>query len=632
MKAFEKAKWIWYQNESTPDSYGEFYFTLPSLKCAHINLSCDGDYTLFINGKYVASNQYGDYEHYKIYDQIEISDYLKDEENHIGIIVWHIGKNFSRYKSYEAGLIFEVVCQNSLVLSSDEKIASRQSKSYKNGLCKQISSQLGFSYLYDSTKEDGWLFGSGADFSSSKEIAKGAQLYPRPIKKQQNGQAVLGKLIASAKSTHYVYDLGREYVGTLSFKIDAPSNTEINISYGEHLENGCVVRKMGDRDFSIDYISQKGENEYTNHMLRFACRYLEVNSSAPIEVKEISLIPQFYEVKRTGFLPSDPLDSQIYDICVRTLENCMMEHYVDCPWREQCLYAFDSRNQMLCGYYAFENGNRDYARANLLLISKDKRKDGLLSICFPCGIDLTIPSFSLYYIVSLYEYLVHTGDKDLILEVDYKIKEILNTFLENKKDGLISRFEGENHWNFYDWSPHLSGAIYTNDGKDIDPNINLLTIIALKAYKEICCKTGIKFDYQEALDNLCQLVKSRLFDKGECLFFNDGKSALELTNALAILSEILTSQESQEIARRIKAGELISCSLSMKCFVYDALLALDMQNKDYVLGRIREDYAPMIETGTVWETIVGKEDFDGAGSLCHGWSAIPVYYYNKLFN
>ena len=34
----------------------------------------------------------------------------------------------------------------------------------------------------------------------------------------------------------------------------------------------------------------------------------------------------------------------------------MMEHYVDTPWREQCLYAFDARNQMLCGYYAFENG------------------------------------------------------------------------------------------------------------------------------------------------------------------------------------------------------------------------------------------------------------------------------------
>ena len=32
----------------------------------------------------------------------------------------------------------------------------------------------------------------------------------------------------------------------------------------------------------------------------------------------------------------------------------------------------------------------------------------------------------------------------------------------------------------------------------------------------------------------------------------------------------------------------------------------------------------------VWETILGDADFDNAGSLCHGWSAMPVYYYNKI--
>jgi hypothetical protein len=31
-----------------------------------------------------------------------------------------------------------------------------------------------------------------------------------------------------------------------------------------------------------------------------------------------------------------------------------------------------------------------------------------------------------------------------------------------------------------------------------------------------------------------------------------------------------------------------------------------------------------------WETIKGEADFDGAGSLCHGWSGLPIYYYDKL--
>ena len=28
-----------------------------------------------------------------------------------------------------------------------------------------------------------------------------------------------------------------------------------------------------------------------------------------------------------------------------------------------------------------------------------------------------------------------------------------------------------------------------------------------------------------------------------------------------------------------------------------------------------------------WETRHGEADFAGAGSLCHGWSAIPAYFY-----
>jgi hypothetical protein len=40
----------------------------------------------------------------------------------------------------------------------------------------------------------------------------------------------------------------------------------------------------------------------------------------------------------------------------------------------------------------------------------------------------------------------------------------------------------------------------------------------------------------------------------------------------------------------------------------------------------------MVESGSscVWETGKGSVDFSNAGSLCHGWSAIPVYYYHIL--
>ena len=53
---------------------------------------------------------------------------------------------------------------------------------------------------------------------------------------------------------------------------------------------------------------------------------------------------------------------------------------------------------------------------------------------------------------------------------------------------------------------------------------------------------------------------------------------------------------------------------------------------DMILEDIENTYTPMIESGstTVWETELGEADFQGAGSLCHGWSALPIYYYHIL--
>ena len=74
-------------------------------------------------------------------------------------------------------------------------------------------------------------------------------------------------------------------------------------------------------------------------------------------------------------------------------------------------------------------------------------------------------------------------------------------------------------------------------------------------------------------------------------------------------------------------------SLSMQCFKYDALLKVDEEKyRSFILEDIEKIYVPMLDggTGTVWETEIGESDFSRAGSLCHGWSAMPVYYYHKF--
>ena len=70
----------------------------------------------------------------------------------------------------------------------------------------------------------------------------------------------------------------------------------------------------------------------------------------------------------------------------------------------------------------------------------------------------------------------------------------------------------------------------------------------------------------------------------------------------------------------------------MNTFYYDALLSVNETYIPFVIEDIKNKYGKMLaqEATTFWETEKGWQDFDGAGSLCHGWSAIPVYYLTKL--
>lgn len=627
------AKWIWL-NDEKKDQYGEFYSEFDvSIKRTICRLSCDGDYTLFINGQYVASNQYGDFEHYKVYDEIDITQYLQERSNCIAILVWHFGENSQRYINKQAGVIFEIEQDGEILLASNEKILCRESRAYFNGYGKKITDQLGLSFLYDATKEDDWRIGRLQDFHNSILVNKNCNFNKRPTMKLQL-KPKKDITILKNEGNYYLIDLGEETVGLPVLEFNSTSEQKILVAWGEDLQNGHVRRLIWNRDFSFEYIAKIGANHYTNYMLRLGCRYLEIYAETPIELHYAGLLPQIYPVQEKEFYISNALDASIYNMCVRTLKLSMMEHYVDTPWREQCLYVFDSRNQMLCGYSAFENGNAEYARANLSLMSKDIRSDGLLSICYPCGMDLTIPSFSLYYFMAVKEYIEHTGDVSLGEEVYQKLLSIIQSFFKNMKDGLVCTFAGTNHWNFYDWSPYLAGELSDVAPNEPDLIINCLFVLALENLFVITQQIGKRFEFECQLKEIKVNIKNNFYnkEKGAYALTRGGEQFTVLGNAIAIIAGI--DNTINDLCEKIIQGRFIDCSLSMKCFKYDALLFTKEEKYfQFVIEEIRSDYAKMLKAGatSVWETIEGASAFDNAGSLCHGWSSIPIYYYHNFF-
>ena len=633
---FSSAKWVWCNKTPQEDEYGEFvdHFSYERGKVV-LRISADSNYAVYINGELAAFGQYADYPYNKVYDEVEVSTFCRKGENRIAILVWYYGiaSSFTYYPG-NAGLLYELHCDEKLLCESNHKTLARMSRTYRNHRKKEITWQMGLGYGYDATKEDGWMTGALEGFESATIVEQKLPLRIRPCEKLVLQEAVVATPCKHISDTDIVYDLGKEYVGLLSFELESPCEQEITVSYGEHLEDGCVRRVIAERDFSISYRAKTGENKFNNPFRRFGCRYLEIQSEYPLSIRKMAILPTIYPVKAKERPVLTELQNKIYDMCEETLRLCMHEHYEDCPWREQALYAMDSRNQMLCGYYAFDE--YIFPRSNLELISKDNRADGLLSICYPSKHELAIPSFSLHYIMACAEYLEHSGDSVFLEEIYSKLVSIIETFFVRMQDGLVSTFTGAHYWNFYEWQEGLSAEDELLAGETTvahqDLILNALLSIALQNMSRIAEELNKECDYQSRAEALNKRIREVFWDAETGICYNrpEHTSYSQLGNSLAVLCGAVRGQEAENLCERIwNDSEMTEVTISMRCFKYDACLKVNEEKYSHIIFRdIEQKYKLMIDYGstTVWEL----EERRLAHSLCHGWSALPIYYYHRL--
>ena len=262
MQVFKKAKWLWCEKNATPDSYGEFLVEFEHekhKKNISMHISADSDYAIFINGNFVANNQYSDFEYFKVYDTIDITDYLIEGKNVLAVLVWYVGVTNQKYMQADAGLIFEVFEGEKVLLLSDEKVLSRKSLAYKNGRQKRIGIQIGFSFYYDATKEDDWLKGNKNGFLPSVIVNKRCDFVSRPNKKLQ----LKGKVVStSSRKWHsnlvVTVDLGKETVGLPYMEFNSTVEQKVIVVWSESLSSGNVRRYMGGNEYSFEYIAKKG--------------------------------------------------------------------------------------------------------------------------------------------------------------------------------------------------------------------------------------------------------------------------------------------------------------------------------------------------------------------------------------
>lgn len=369
-KIFNKSKWIWLK-ESRCNQYVDFVdeFAVERSESLKLRISADTNYAVSINGKLVYAGQYPDYPHYKIFDEIDITECCVKGKNYLAVLCVYVGEDTGTYYKSEAGLIYEILSGEDIIAYSGPKTQSRPDSNYRSGEMEKISPQLGYTYLYDARHEDDWQNGYGTGFHDSVPVDKKCVLTLRPVERlyfekdysvvlRSQGEYYLlsresttalniknsflkhtetadslcvslpkrdGYEIRSAATGCYVIaDMSEEVAGFVYLDFEVEEETEVWIGFGEHLEDLRVRSEIGGRNFAVTYFAHKGRNVWCGYMRRLGLRYLQVMYACrKVILYDCRIIKTIYPVKELPAAVTDGLSRKIYENGVRTLRNCI---------------------------------------------------------------------------------------------------------------------------------------------------------------------------------------------------------------------------------------------------------------------------------------------------------------------
>lgn len=382
------------------------------------------------------------------------------------------------------------------------------------------------------------------------------------------------------------------------------------------------------------YTVANGQDEHTFEPFWFrAFRYIQIQITAaedPLTLKGFTLRETFYPLDISTDIHADSELDKIWNISLRTLQNCRHETYEDCPFYEQNQFASDSRLQMLFNYQI--SSDDKLARKTLQEFHASQGPDGLIKAHFPAGFrSKQIPQFSLYWVAMVYDHMHYFAKTSVVRRYLSTMDGILNHFDERINSlGLVGRFDEET-WPFIDWVPEwfVPGKIfescmpraYTTTGAATFNS--LLYIVALMQAAEVCNFAGRRdtaTEYNARADDLRKAVNQHCYEDG---LYLDGPSTKEYSQhsqVFAILSETVTGDAARDLMlRALEDKTLAQCSYSMQFYLFRAVEKVGLYTQMFT--SLMAPWLQMIADNL----ITWAEHANNARSDCHGWSASPVH-------
>lgn len=441
-----------------------------------------------------------------------------------------------------------------------------------------------------------------------------------------------GRIRIEAHETRKILlDAGRIVNGYPKFIFHNGTGANVVITYFEKFthESRTIKRddaKQGTISGITDRLTLNGkETAFEPFWYRtFRFIYIEVETEEePVEL----LMPAY---RKTGYplncisyvKSSESWINQVWEMCVHTLENCMMETYMDCPYYEQMQFPMDTRLQALFTYIV--SGDTRMAGKALEDYHCSMTPEGLIHGKYPSAYTQIISTFSLHYIYMLLEYCRQTGDVWAVRKYFPDMDQILD-YYDRKvgSDGLVGRL---GYWEFVDWQPAWEEYGGAPAALQQGPStiINLMYAYALECaarLNEMAGRTGMGEEYRIRKAKILQEIQRQCWDE-EQEMYREGPDYKQYTchaQAWAVLTGLLEGEGAKKALKHAAEREdVLKCSFSTS---YEWFRACEIAGVyDYTKTDMKK-WADLLELGCT----CCPETPGNTRSDCHAWSALPMY-------
>ena len=444
-------------------------------------------------------------------------------------------------------------------------------------------------------------------------------------------------LVPAFSEASFVLDAEEEMCAFVSLALSGGHGAKIELLYSECYvtdtgKGNRLDAENGHLEGYTDYYTVLGTagEVYAPYWFR-TFRFLRVTvrtGEQPLTLRDFTYEETGYPLEiKTQVQTSDKSLSRIWDISLRTLRRCMHDTYMDCPFYEQLQYAMDTRSQILYTYAV--SADDRLARKAIDQFSRALRPDGLMNCSYPNVNSNVIPGFSIYYILLVYDHMMHFGDRALVEQYLPAIHRLLEFFEAHRTQaGLVAKVGGVNGkapiWSFIDWAEDWLETEGMPTAGLYGPLTmeSLLYLLGLQRAAELFdyAKDSRAADYRNRAEHLRNAIREHCMDGRGMLTDGPGRPELsQHAQVFGVLTGTLTVEEGRRnLLRSIEDKCIAQCTVSMCYYLFRALEKTGLY--EYT-DRYWDIWRRMLADGCT--TCVESEGY--SRSECHAWGALALY-------